>query len=439
MSKLFLIIRREYLTRVRRPSFILTTLLAPFAMAIFVVAINLIFGYDTTEEQQIAVVDESDLFNGTLPDGNGLYFTFLDLPVEAARDTVEASDRYSGLLVIPEVTNARRQDFRVRFISDETLGVRTELTLQRRIERRLRDYKIEALSLDRATVSALDTDVDIRSQRLTGDDDTDTSMSSEVGGLLGMAMGFLMYLFVILYGMMVMKAVMEEKTNRIVEVVVSTVKPFTLLLGKIIGVGLLALTQLLTWGILVPILTTVASIIFGFDPAAQQEAMPPGAEISPDEAQTMIEGFINGLAALNWGLIIPGFLLFFIGGYLLYAALFAAVGAAMGDDMGESGTMTLPIMVPIIISFWITLKVAESPSSGLSVWSSIFPFFSPIVMPARMAFDPPVWQVGLSLVLLIATALGLVWVAGRIYRVGILNYGKKGGFADMGRWLFAKS
>ena len=439
MENLWLVIKREYVTRVRRRSFILATLLTPIGLALFVVIANAVFSYGNDDVQRIAVIDDGNLFDGALPDENGLYFRFVDQPLDSLRETAGEDKDYAGILVVPRVTNPRTRNFRVQLFSDETLSIDAQSRIRNRVEDAVREYKIEALEIDQTTLASLETDVSVSVRSLTtteeGESD-DRSMASAIGAGIGTVMGFLMYISVFVYGMMVMRSVMEEKTNRIVEVVISSVRPFTLLLGKIIGVGALGLTQVLTWMILIPGMLFVVGLFFGFD--AEPAQMPNAPDMDPEEMQSMVERMIAGIGDLNWWIILPSFILYFLGGYFMYAALFAAVGSAMGDDMGESQTLTIPITIPVILAFYIMMAAIQNPNSSLAVWSSLFPLFAPIVMPARLAFDPPLWQLALSLVLVFLFAGLMVWMASRIYRIGILNYGKKSSLKDMGRWITAK-
>ncbi|MBB4079263.1 ABC-2 type transport system permease protein [Lewinella aquimaris] len=439
MSNLWLVVRREYVTRVRRRSFILATLLTPIGLALFVVIANAVFSYSNDDVQRIAVIDDANLFKGSIPDENGLYFKFVDQPLEDLREDAGEDRDYAGILVIPKVTNPRSRNYRVQLLSDETLSIDAQSRIRNRVEDALREYKIEALNIDQATLASLDTDVKItvRSLTTTADGESDDrSMASAIGAGIGSVMGFLMYISVFVYGMMVMRSVMEEKTNRIVEVVISSVRPFTLLLGKIIGVGAVGLTQVVAWMIMIPGMLFLVGIFFGLD--ADPGQMPNSPDMNPEEMQSMVEKLTGGLADLNWWIILPCFILYFLGGYFMYAALFAAVGSAMGDDMGESQSLTIPITIPVILAFYIMMAAIQNPNSSLAVWSSIFPLFAPIVMPARLAFDPPLWQVLASLVSVFLFAAAMVWMASRIYRIGILNYGKKSTLRDMGRWITAK-
>jgi ABC-2 type transport system permease protein len=265
-----------------------------------------------------------------------------------------------------------------------------------------------------------------------------SQITTAIGVALGNIMGIIMYMVVLIYGMMVMRSVMEEKTSRIVEVMISTVKPFQLMLGKIIGVGAVGMTQFLIWAILIPVISIVVNLIFGFN-ADNMSNLPQQSEVNPDDLQAMVGLVISELDSQNWWLIVPVFILYFLGGYFLYSSMYAAIGSAIGDDMGEGQSLTLPVVIPVIMAFYIMFVSVQAPHSSLAVWSSMFPLFSPIVMPARLAFDPPVWQLVLSLVLLFASVIFCVWLAGRIYRVGILMYGKKGSFKEIMKWMMAKT
>lgn len=437
MHNLWLVIKREYITRVRRRAFILATLLTPLGFALFVVVVNAIFSYENDEVQRIAVIDEGDLFNGAMADENGLYFKLSKRPLAELRAENEESGEYSGILHVPTVKDPLKKTFKASYYSPAKLTLDLELAISNKLEKALRKYKIAELDIDEKALKALDTDVEIRSSTMaTGSAEQDTSFAGEIGAVIGTAMGFIMYITVFVYGMMVMRSVMEEKTNRIVEVVISSVKPFTLMMGKIIGVGAVGLTQVIAWAILIPGLLFLVALVFGFDPAAAQE-IPNSPEVDPDEIQAMATRIMASLSTLNWWLIVPAFFIYFLGGYFTYAALFAAVGSAMGDDLGEGQALTIPITIPVILAFYIMIAALRAPNSSLAVWSSMVPLFSPIVMPARLPFDPPWWQVVISLILVIVFAVFLVWVSGRIYRIGILNYGKKGTFKDLGKWLFS--
>jgi ABC-2 type transport system permease protein len=239
-------------------------------------------------------------------------------------------------------------------------------------------------------------------------------------------------------GAMVMRGVMEEKTSRISEVMISSVKPFELMMGKIVGVGLVGMTQLVVTGALFVGIGSLFPLLMHKPSVAPNAAMTGMPNMDASAIQSQTNMLWEELGRQNWVAIIPLFLMYFILGYFMYASLFAAVGSAVGDDQGEAQTLTLPLMLPVILAVYIAMAAIRAPESSLAVWSSIFPLFSPIVMPTRLAYHPPFWQVALSLSVLIATVLTFVWFAGRIYRVGILMYGKKASFKELGKWLFYK-
>lgn len=437
MDKLWLIIKREYLTRVKRRSFLLATFLTPMAMGLFIVVVTLIFSYQSDDSKRIAIVDEGQILPGNIASKGNVFFRKMDVDLETVLSGIPTED-FNGILHLPPVQDVMGHSYQIYFYTDEKLTLDIEPVIMNGVRRALREYKIDKLHLDKRQLAALDTDIELQPLPISPAAENNTGkLASKIAAVLGFAMGFVMYLTVFIYGMMVMRSVMEEKTSRIVEVMISSVKPFQLMMGKIIGVGAVGLTQLAIWLILFPLILLLTSFFVGVDPA-QLEASSPAAPMNPEETQAMITQVLDEMYRLNWWAIIPLFILYFLGGYFIYSSLFAAVGSAMGDDLGEGQSLTLPITIPVLLAFYIMIASVESPNSSLAVWSSIFPLFSPIVMAARIPYDPPVWQIILSLALLVSTAIGLVWISGRIYRVGILMYGKKVKFKELLRWMFVK-
>lgn len=438
MNKILLIIKREYLTRVLKKSFILTTLLTPIGILALMGLVAYLANYSEKKDEQILVLDQSELLSKDIK--TKTYTFVMDSGTEADLRTKALEGEYVGLLIVPSLDSILQDKFTPTYYSRGVMTPDLQVSLERTIRNELRAYKIAKLELDDRMLEALDTQVDLVSNRLDPEDADGkggSSMTAIIGGALGGGMAFFMYLIVFIYGSMVMRSVMEEKTNRIAEVIISSVKPIQLMWGKIIGLGLVGLTQTVIWGILVGVFSLFLPLIFGdmmsssdqlseamSDPGVQQAA---GGKI----AQIMTE-----LARINWVSLFFLFIFYFLGGYLIYASMFAAIGSAVGDDYGESQTMTLPISIPVIMALYITFAVIRDPNSNLAVWSSIFPLFSPIVMPARLAFDPPWWQVVTSLVVLAASCYLFVWLAGRIYRVGILMYGKQASFKELAKWMW---
>ena len=438
MNKLLLIIKREYISRVTSKSFILTTLLTPLAIVLFTAVVTLIFSYETDEVQNIAVIDEAKILDGSIKDEENLFFHFEKKSLEEVLSGIEKSS-YSGVLYVPAIKEVMEKQYTVFYYAAKQPGLSIQFKIKDRVEEALRDFKIVQLKLDKEQIAALDTKIILEPEPISKDEVDSSRLTSAIAAVIGMSMGFIMYMTVFIYGMMVMRSVMEEKMNRIVEVMISSVKPFQLMLGKIIGVGGVGLTQVLVWVILVPVLLLITRLIMGIDLSTNM-SMAQGAtpDFNPDDMQAMVALAMKEFNQINWWLIVPLFILFFLGGYFLYSSLFAAVGSAIGDDMGESSSLTLPITIPVILALYIMMQSVESPDSSLARWSSMFPLFSPIVMPARLAFNPPWWEVALSLTILIGTAMFFVWISGRIYRVGILLYGKKAGMKELVKWVFMK-
>lgn len=440
MNKLWLIIKREYLTRVTRKQFILTTLITPVAFAIFFAIVGFIFSYQSDAGSKVAVLDPGNILEKSLPDSRSFYFSFPDGSLATLKANMESSD-YDGILYIPPIDNLSDTRFKLLYYSDKSLDLDRSEAMESLIAERVRDYKIGALKFDTKQLAALDVKVTIDPEPIFGKDDeanNPTTITSAIGAGIGAVMGIIMYMMVFLNGAMVMRSVMEEKMNRIVEVMISSVKPFQLMIGKVIGVGAVGMTQMLIWAILIPLFGLIVSLIFGTDMSSAPPGMTPnmgGAGMQPEDIEASLPMIMQEIGNLNWWLIIPLFFIFFLGGYLVYASLFAAVGSAIGDDLGESNSLTLPITIPVILAFYIMFVAIRSPNSSLAVWASIFPLFSPIVMPARLAFDPPAWQIILSLLFLAGAVIFFVWISGRIYRVGILMYGKKASFKELWKWV----
>ncbi len=438
MAKLWLIIQREYLTRVKKRSFLLATFLTPLAFGVFFIVIGFIFSYDGGETLHIAVVDEGKVLGSSIgKDEDKLYFHLVDASLKDLRANFDEG-KYDGILVVPPINNLRSRKHSVYYYREKALGLEIRSSILQKVRRRIRDYKTDALNLKQEDIRSLNVEIAFQPEPIQEGQEDSSSMDAWIAAALGGMMGMIMYMTVFIYGMMVMRSVMEEKMNRIVEVMISSVKPFQLMMGKIIGVGAVGLTQVLIWAILIPLFSVLVSLIFGFDTSRTDMAMS-ATEIDPEEAQFMATQVWEELKAQRWVVILPLFIFYFLGGYFLYASLFAAVGSAMSDDMGEGQALTIPITIPVVMAFYIMFAAIRAPQSTLAIYSSIFPLFSPIVMPARLAFDPPLWEIAISMAVLAATSIFFVWLSGRIYRVGILMYGKKVNLRELGKWLFYKN
>ena len=438
MNKLWLIIQREYLTRVKKRSFLLTTLLVPFALVLFIVIVAFIFSY-SSNQRKIAVVNDSGL-EIILKDTDKVYFDIKNQFLDELKKSYQ-EEGYDGVLFLPKVNSLKQTELRVRYFSEEQISIPTKEFIQRELAAKIREIKIDSSQINRSVLESFNTDITLEEVGLSVTDsgeiaEEDKTNSANIATAMGMIMGFVIYLVLFIYGSMVMRSVMEEKMNRIVEVMISSVKPFQLMLGKIIGVGGVGLTQILIWAILIPTLNLLVGLLLPIDPEAIQSS-----QLTTSESEDMMYQMalvIDNVKSQNWGLILPMFIFYFLGGYFIYSSLFAAVGSAIGDDLGESQSLTLPITLPVILAIYIAIAVIENPTSGLATFSSIFPLFSPIVMPARLPFNPPVWEIIASVIVMIASVAFFIWLSGRIYRVGILLYGKKVTLRELSKWIFYK-
>jgi ABC-2 type transport system permease protein len=441
MQKLWLIIQREYMTRIKKRSFLIGTLLAPLGFLIYILVIAGLARYQGSEQITVAVLDKSGAVQRLADDTSVRYAFPQGLDIEALKQDV-IGGKYQGLVMVPEIKNLQDTKLTVFYYSDDKLTPEHESKITRKLEKVIKEYKITAMGLDPKALGSIDTDIRIDPETINAKDDGDkTKYSTGVAIGIGMAMAFLMFFMVLMYGQMVMRSVSEEKTSRIVEVMISSVKPFQLMLGKIIGTGGVGITQMVIWAVLNALIMFVVPFFVNIDSSAMQSEMQMEASgIDADEMNFKLSMIMNELKSQNWGWLLAAFILYFLGGYFIYASFFAAIGASVSDDSGESQALTLPIMIPIILAFYIiAFAGVRDPNSNLMVFASIFPLFSPIVMPFRLAFDPPWWHIALSIVVLIASTIFCVFLAARIYRTGILLYGKKISLKEIGKWMFYKS
>lgn len=352
---------------------------------------------------------------------------------------------YDILVQIPTIDSIEQTSLSVNYYTKEKLSLMTIKEIEGNIRGTMESYKLDQSAISKDQLDKLKLRVSMENALLTDSDETLTGdksskYSSIIATGLSYLMGFLMYMVIFIFGSMVMRSVMEEKINRIVEVMISSVKPFQLMIGKVLGVGLVGLTQLLIWMILLPVILYFVNMMFGTSVTPNTGNMAQAGEVITElQAQgNDLTRFMTEFKAMNWWKILPSFIVFFFGGYFLYSAMFAAVGSAIGDDLGEGQQMMLPIIVPVIIAFIMIPSIFNNPNGNLAIFASMFPLFSPIIMPARLPFDPPTWQILLSIVFLIGGVILTTWLAAKIYRVGIFMYGKKLSFKEIGKWLFYK-
>lgn len=426
MSKVSLIIGREYAERVRKKSFIFTTILMPIFMVALMCVPAFIAMMGGTDTRTVTVVDPDGIIAPKLESGDNIQFVIATESI----DTVNPAEG-TTLLMIPR--GLVKADQPLRLISDEAASMMTEENITRQVEsiveaERMKFYDIDVEGIMKSVESNLTTST-VRTDR-------DTNTSSTLSYVLGFLLTFLLYMILLLYGQMVMTSIIEEKNNRVLEIVVSSVKPTGLMLGKILGIGLVAVTQIVIWAVLIVVLAAVVMpAILPAEVMADVAAMQAGTT-GPVQS-TLDADLLTALAVVadpSYILGLFGVLIaFLIGGFLLYSAIFAAIGSAV-DNIQDASQLQTVAVLPIILGIVFGMMAASDPTSSLSVWTSMIPFTSPMVMMARVPYGIPGWQIALSLVILFATFFACVWVAAKIYRVGIFMYGKKPTVKELIRW-----
>ena len=422
MKKIILIIRREYLTRVKKRTFLLTTLLFPLLY------MGLIFGTSylgavAKKTLHVALLDNSGYFS----DSGFVKSNKLDSSVifTSVKDTSIQSnysrEGYDGYIILPAM-DWKTGNKNIKFITDKTHGLGTTSLIENKLNIIWSETLNEKLGIDNDKKSILNSS----SISVKEENQQNINADSTVASTIGYACGFLIYFILLIYGSQVMMGVMEEKTNRIAEVVISSVKPFQLMLGKIIGISLVALTQFLIWVTCIFLVYTIGKAV------GSNNAM----------ASSMVEGIQKSFASVNLPLILGCFAFYFMGGFFFYSSLYAAIGSAINEDVREAQSLSFPITLIIIFSIIMMTAAIRDPNGPVAVWGSIIPFSSPIVMMARLPFGVPgtvpVWQLILSMVLLVSGFLLTTWLAAKIYRTGILMYGKKPSWREMMKWAFRK-
>ena len=436
MSNISIIIQREFNERVRKKSFIITTLLMPLLMVALMAAPALIMQFSRGDEKRIAVIDESGLVAPRLESDEELRCEPTDLTTEEARRTL--TDRFGVLRIGGDILE-NPSDVKLYANSSSSLSVESSITDQ--IERILEAEKLKRYNIDnlQQILDEVKTTVTLQTFRNDKSQEEEThAQSSTVATVTGYVLGFILYMFLLIYGQMVMQSVIEEKNNRVLEVMVSSVRPFDLMMGKILGIASVAVVQVAIWGVLIcGIGAAVMPHLMPSDVMASAQAMQQGM---PDAAAAsgMDPEMLQAVAAItDLGYIVRIFvclLLFVFGGYLFYSAMFAAVGSAV-DNVQDASQLQTPITLPIILALLMMFAVIRDPNSQMAFWFSVIPFTSPIVMIVRIPYDIPLWEIALSLAVLYASFVGMVWFAAKIYRVGIFMYGKKPTLGELFKWV----
>lgn len=435
MNHLALIIKREYLTKVRNKAFIVMTILSPIILIALIVVVAYLSQLNNNEERTINILDETGLVKNLFEDSDMTKYQVLEnMSVEDAITLTKVGENY-GLLFVAESADTTKLAEKVIFYSQDSPSLSVISDLENKVEQRLTHLNLERVGVDIKKIESAQIRIDIAQESFDGETSSkfDNILKLAFGGLSG----YLLFMFIIIYGNMIMRSVIEEKTSRIIEVIISSVKPIQLMMGKIIGTSLAGITQFVIWIILGTVAIFILSLIFGIDvtelQTPQREMMRQAME-DPQvqgQVQNAMTAFLN-LPLLN---LIFAFIAFFLGGYLLYSSMYAAIGAAV-DNETDTQQFMMPIIMPLILAVYVgAFTVIEDPHGTVSVIFSFIPYTSPVVMLMRIPFGVPIWQQLLSLAILTGTFVLTVWFAAKIYRVGILMYGKKPSYKELFKWL----
>ena len=435
MNKIWLVIKREYLTRVRNRTFLLSTFLFPIIFVAFIIGSTLL-AIKARNKVKIAVVNDPGFLQKNLEsDSSSVIFEY---PSDVNSSNYDAKG-YAGLLRVNNDTTGNKYVIE----SKKSLSIETMGYVKRQMKKAIEYNMLQERNIERNMLDSIGKESEKVAQ-ITNQLETGKEANNKLPYIIGFACGIIIYITMFVFGAMVMRGVMEEKTSRIAEVIVSSVKPFQLMMGKILGIAAVGLTQLLLWIVFLMIIVNIIPLFVGSETIEQlqqvqqsQQSLPGGSNNTV--AVQMLQATDTFKSEVNWWIIIPCFLFYFLGGYLFYAALFAAVGSAVNEDPQEAQSLMLPIMMPIVFGFIILTSSIENPDSPMAFWGSIIPFTSPIVMMGRIAKGVPEvvpwWELFLSMGMLILGFILTTWLAGKIYRTGILLYGKKATWKEMIKWV----
>ncbi|MBN1950627.1 MAG: ABC transporter permease [Bacteroidales bacterium] len=449
MNKIFAIISREYITRVRKRAFIIMTILGPLLFGTILIAPYKLASMEDTSDKIIAVMEfdstgapvdpDSMLFKGIFPDKKHLSFQYLQGVNDATMQVMLEEASYYAILTIDN-SILNKKEARVSLFSVKQPSVDLETYIKQNLEGFIFVKNLERDSISPSQIGAAQTRIDLVSSRLNKDGGFKEQKMVDLKRGIGYAAGFLIYFFIFFFGAMVMRGVIEEKTNRVVEVIITSVRPFQLMMGKIIGIALVGLTQFLAW-----VLLTVGIYQFAVDTLMDTPQTPQTEQVAGQSpvgsGNEGLAGIFDALSTIEWQFyvyLLGTFLFYFLFGYLLYGAMFGAIGSAV-DSETDTQQFMLPVTIPLILSIIVLVQAITNPEGQLVYWFSIIPFTSPVVMMARIPFHPPVADIILSMVLLVITFLAMTWLAGKIYRTGILMYGKKVSYREILKWIRFKN
>lgn len=434
MNKTLLILQREYLTRVKKPSFIIMTFLGPLLMAMLMIVPVFLATLSDSGIKKVAVLDETDWFTGKFENDENYIYTYVNENLDSLKAKVLKGD-YNTLVYIPEPELNIPVNAMLFNAKQASLSLKSSIrnTIKTEVENR----KLLSSGIDPEVIKSSKTNINIQTIKLENDGKESKSYT-EVDVALGLITSILIYFFIFMFGALVMRGVIEEKTSRIIEVMVSSVKPFQLMMGKITGIALVGLTQFLLWVLLTLGIYSIFALIFGPEAVSQ---LPVGNNMMGQNlgagqvaSNAQINEIFEVIHSINFGVIIFSFLIYFIGGYLLYAALFAAIGSAV-DNEADTQQFMLPVSIPLIMGIVLSNFIVNNPDGSVAFWLSMIPLTSPVIMMVRIPFGVPYWEIALSMALLIMGFIFTTWLAAKIYRTGILMYGKKVNYKELWKWI----
>ncbi|MFT6865269.1 MAG: ABC-2 type transport system permease protein [Cyclobacteriaceae bacterium] len=438
MNNIGLIITREYVSRVRKRSFIIMTILGPLLFAGFV----FIIGWTATKGvdlKTIHIINESGLFEDVFEDSDGADYVNSSLSLDEGKQEVQ-NGVFDGLLYIPKIDLDNPEG--VVFYAPNNPSIALVQSLRKKMNKEIELVKLKKSGIDQMILDDLKSDLSINTINLSGEGDEKES-SSVAATAIGYVSGFLIYMFIFIYGAMCMRGVVEEKTSRIIEVIIASVKPFHLMLGKVLGIAGVGLTQFLLWVILtfgiISIGGSVMAVTMMDSQKQQAEQLGlPQNEVTVAMQDNVFSEITTAIGSINLPMVLIAFLFFFISGYLLYGALFAAIGSAVDSD-ADTQQFMFPVVMPLIISISMLGIVINDPNGSVAFWLSIIPFTSPVIMMMRVPFGVPIWELCLSMALMIAGFIFTIWMASRIYRIGILLHGSKVNYKVLAKWIMMRN
>lgn len=445
MNKILLIIKREYLSRVKKKSFIIMTFLTPLIIAGFY-GLIIYFSYKGINDKtdKIAVVSEQKTLTEKLISNKNVKYEYVNQSFESIKKSLSKTS-YDYILYLPDFDIDHPEG--IQLIGTKQAGLSLDGRISDSIEDLIRDYKLKRSGISQADLDHLKSKISIDTKKI-GDTGKEENSSAGASTIIAFVAGIMMFMFIMLYGVQVMRGIIEEKTSRIIEIMISSVKPFQLMMGKIIGIALVGLTQFLLWIVLTFSISALAVSVFVSKEDVKKIASSSTVSAANPAAKQIQNAAINdgplgdvqkSLQNLEFGKIISAFIFYFLGGYLFYSALYAAIGSAV-DSETETQQFMMPVMMPLLLGYALSLSVVTNdPYGNVAFWLSMIPFTSPIAMVVRLPYGVQGWELALSMAILVVGFIGTVWFASRIYRVGILMYGKKASFKEMVKWFWYKN